>query len=500
MRSPILFVLVVIVAVSFTAPVNAQFADDNVNSDGYGNTAAGTDALFRLNPLEESAVGCGTSSYCISNTALGNNALYSNITGYQNVAVGAGALYTNGQGNENVAIGVNALYNNVLGPNTAVGYSALAENSGGTDNTAVGFDALFQNHAGVSNTATGTDALYYNDSNAIGASYNTADGAAAMANNLTGANNTAVGYQALLGAPSPSFATGSFNTAVGASSLYSLSTGSFNTASGYEALYSNSIADYNTATGYGALYANSGVSNTASGYEALYANKSGIQNTASGVHALASNTTGSNNIAEGYHGGYNLTTGSNNIDIGSPGVAGESGVIRIGTITGMTSTQSAAYIAGIYGKPSSGGLPVLIDSNGLLGTTTSSQRFKTAIAPMGSNSAKLQQLRPVTFHLKSDPKGALQYGLIAEEVAKVYPELVVRDANGRIDGVRYDELSPMLLNEMQQQRTQMTQKIAAQAAELADLKQQVTELNDLKQELHAALDALKAKDQLVAQR
>jgi Chaperone of endosialidase len=151
------------------------------------------------------------------------------------------------------------------------------------------------------------------------------------------------------------------------------------------------------------------------------------------------------------------------------------------------------------------GAAVVVSSTGRLGVTVSSERFKTAIAPMGSNSGKLQQLRPVTFHLKTDPQGALQYGLIAEEVAKVYPELVIRNESGRIDGVRYDELAPILLNEAQRQQKKIVaqaQSIAAQAADIRELKQQMTELNDLKQELHAALFKLqpKGKEELVAQR
>jgi hypothetical protein len=135
------------------------------------------------------------------------------------------------------------------------------------------------------------------------------------------------------------------------------------------------------------------------------------------------------------------------------------------------------------------GSAVVVSSTGRLGVTVSSERYKTAIASMGSNSETLTQLRPVTFHLKTDPKGALQYGLIAEEVAKVYPELVIRNESGRIDGVRYDELAPMLLNDVQQQ-----------AAEIRDLKEQMAELKDLKQELHAALAKLQAENALLAQR
>lgn len=142
-----------------------------------------------------------------------------------------------------------------------------------------------------------------------------------------------------------------------------------------------------------------------------------------------------------------MTTGSNNIDIGNPGAAKDgakanSGVIRIGTQT-PTALQTSAYIAGIYDNTSVSGLAVIIDSNGQLGTAPSSERYKTDIAPMGSNTEKLQQLQPATFHYKADAKGTLRYGLIAEEVAKVYPELVVRDDQGRVDGLRYGELAPM---------------------------------------------------------
>jgi hypothetical protein len=217
--------------------------------------------------------------------------------------------------------------------------------------------------------------------------------------------------------------------------------------------------------------------------QALYGNKTGNYNTASGTDALFSNTSGSTNIAEGYKAGYNLTTGSNNIDIGNLGVAGESGTIRIGT----TSTEIKTFIAGIYGTSVTGSA-VVVSSSGQLGVTVSSERYKTAIAPMGTDTAKLEQLRPVSFKLKSDATGTRQYGLIAEEVAKVYPELVIRDASGRIDGVRYDELAPMLLNEVQQQQ----HKNAAQDVKISQLTAQLAEM-------HAAFEKLR-KDVVVAQR
>jgi hypothetical protein len=269
------------------------------------------------------------------------------------------------------------------------------------------------------------------------------------------------------------------NTALGTAALQSYivnnysGTGTNNTAAGYQALYSDtggtgSQGSYNTASGANALYSNTtGTSNTATGYKALY------------------NATGSSNIAVGYEAGLSVTTGSDNIEIGNAGAAGDNKEIKIGT----EGTQKKAFIAGIYSNTAVSGLAVVIGSNGELGAVSSSERFKTAIAPMGSNTEKLQQLRPVTFQYRADPQGTLRYGLIAEEVAKVYPELVVRDLNGRIDGVRYDELAPMLLNEVQKDH----EHAMAQDAEIGQLKAQLAEM-------HAAIAAIQSKDQLVAQR
>ncbi|HSY08558.1 MAG TPA: tail fiber domain-containing protein [Steroidobacteraceae bacterium] len=386
--------------------------------------------------------------------------------GNQNTGMGTGALggpaATNG-GFSNTASGADALYSNTGGAfNTASGARALGANTTGYYNTASGYEALYNNRTGQQNTASGANALWIN---------------------TTGNNNTASGYEAL-----ESNTTGSNNTASGVEALFNNSTGSDNTASGYEALALNTT----------------GAKNTASGELALFHNKGGSFNTAVGYDTLSKNTSGKYNVAMGWEAGFALTTGSNNIDIGNPGestdgVAADSGVIRIGTQS-PTALQTLTYIAGIYDNTSVSGLAVVIDSNGQLGTVSSSERFKTAISPMGSNTAKLGQLRPVTFHYKADPQGTLRYGLIAEEVAKVYPELVIRDVKGRIDGVRYDELAPMLLNEMQQQHVQMTKKSEAQAAEMRDLKQQVAELKALNKATQVALRKLQAKDELVAQR
>jgi len=393
-----------------------------------------------------------------------------------NTGMGTGALGGPAAANSgyfNTASGFYALSSNTSSGNTATGYEALEFNTSGYNNTASGYMALLSNTTGVANTASGTSALHFNTTGAA----NTASGYVALYSNSTGSNNTASGYQALLA-----------NTS-----------GNNNTAAGYAALTSNTIGNYNNASGYFALRDNTtGAQNSASGVQALFGNKTGNYNTASGTDALFSNTTGSTNIAEGYKAGYNLTTGSNNIDIGNLGMAAESGTIRIGT----TSTQAATYIAGIYGTSVTGNA-VVVSSTGQLGVTVSSERFKTAIAPMGSYTAKLTQLRPVTFHLKNAPEGALQSGLIAEEVAQVYPELVIRDEKGRIDGVRYDELAPMLLNEMQKQQRKIaaqSETITTQEAELRTVRQQLAELAVLNQATQAAIKKLQAKNEFVARR
>jgi hypothetical protein len=355
-------------------------------------------------------------------------------------------------------------------------------------------------------TACGSFALAHGSSD--GGALNSAFGYSALSYNTTGSDNTASGVGAL------TFnTTGSDNTASGVSALTYNTTGSENTASGAYALYSNTTGTHNTASGYQALYSTTtGIEDTGVGYGALHTNTTGKENTAFGNEALYAVTTGTNNIAMGFHAGIDLTSGSNDIDIGNAGVAAESGVIRIGT----AGTQTKTFVAGIENSKITGAA-VYVTSSGQLGVLASSERYKTAIAPMGANSQKLQQLRPVTFHLKTDPEGAVQYGLIAEEVDKIYPELVIRDDQGKIQGVRYDELAPMLLNEMQKQQQKLAaedatlklqaDKVAAltaqseeQSAEIRGLKTQLAELNDLKQELRAALPQVQSKDQLVALR
>ena len=327
----------------------------------------------------------------------------------------------------NTAFGVNALPGDTGNFNTAIGFNAIFSNTSGNDNTATGFQALQNNTTGHDNTANGLQALQ---------------------SNTSGIENTAVGVNALM------FNTiGSFNIAVGSGALEMNTSGNLNTAIGDLALVSNTTGTQNTANGDFALFSNTtGGDNTAIGASALNFNTIGSNNTALGDDALRV-TTGSYNIGLGFKAGTNLTSGSRNIDIGSDGVAGESNTIRIGRVV----DQSATFMAGISGATVPTGVAVIVDSSGHLGTTTSSARFKEAIKPMDKASEAILALKPVTFRYKPelDPDGIQQFGLVAEDVEKVNPDLVARDADGKPYTVRYEAVNAMLLNEFLKARRQI---------------------------------------------
>jgi uncharacterized coiled-coil protein SlyX len=205
---------------------------------------------------------------------------------------------------------------------------------------------------------------------------------------------------------------------------------------------------------------------------------------ASGVQALFNNTTGSSNIALGFNAGFNLTSGNNNIDIGNTGVAGDANIIRLG----MMGTQRATFIAGIRDATTANAnaVPVVIDSAGQLGTVSSSVRFKDHIATMGQASQAVFGLKPVTFHYKNDNQNVPQFGLIAEEVAKVDPNLVVRDEDGQIYTVRYEAVNAMLLNEflkehrkLEEQEATITEMMSAIAKQQATNSQQEKQIEAL---------------------
>ena len=375
-------------------------------------------------------------------------------------------------GNGNTSEGFQALFSVTTGANnTAIGYQALYSNTTGGFNSASGFDALSNNISGGANTANGDFALHLNTTG----DNDTANGVNALLHNTSGGENTANGVNAL-----DSNTTGGSNIANGVNALFSNTTGSVNTANGRDALYSNTTANFNTADGYLTLNLNTtGPSNTAVGVAALEFNTTGPNNTAIGNQALLNNTTGGYNIGVGDFAGSNLTTGDRNIDIGNLGVAGESLTIRIGGAIAPFSAQARTFIAGIRGVTTGNAdaIAVVIDSSGQLGTVSSSQRFKKDIKPMDQSSDAVLALKPVTFHYKNDNKDTPQFGLIAEDVAKVNPALVVRDADGQIYTVRYEAVNAMLLNEFLKEHS----KVGEQETTITRLESKVA-----KQELTAA--------------
>jgi hypothetical protein len=365
--------------------------------------------------------------------------------------------------------------------NTGTGFEALNHLTAGNQNTATGVRALFSDINGGFNTATGVYSLFAN----TGGFFNSATGAYALAHNTTGSNNTANGYSALY------FNTeGDFNTATGYAALYHDTTGIFNTANGASALFFNTQGEQNTANGVSALYNNTtGSNNTANGIFALANNHTGSNNTAIG-RVAGVNITGDGNTALGAGAGSNLTTGNDNIDIGNFGVAGDSNTIRIGN-----EFQTRTFIAAIRGVTtgSNDAVNVVIDSNGQLGTMSSSRRFKDEIKPMDQTSEAILALKPVTFHYKSDNKGTPQFGLIAEEVAEINPDLVVRDENGEIYTVRYDAVNAMLLNEFLKQHRKMEALQASFAQQRKDFQATVAHQQKQIEALAAGLQKVSAQ-------
>ena len=445
-------------------------------------------ACFALAPQARAVCrdGCDISN---GNTFLGDDALINNTTGHENTAIGNVALIGNTTGAANTAVGSETLEFNITGiENTAIGTVALKNNTTASFNTAIGSQALSSNTTGDDNTATGHTALA---SNTIGYQ-NTANGSLALISNTSGSDNTANGFQALF-----SNTTGDVNTAVGVNALFSNTIGAENTAIGNSALLSNIDGVANVAGGEGALFSNTnGRENAAYGAFALNDNTSGSHNTANGFQALFSNTSGSSNIAVGVNAGFNLTTGDRNIDIGNFGVAGEANTIRIGT----EATQTNAYIAGIYSTPVAKGLVVKVDSTGHLGTVGSSGRFKEQIKPMGNASEAILGLKPVTFRYKKeiDPERTPEFGLVAEEVDKVNPDLVVRDANGKPYTVRYDAVNAMLLNEFLKEHRKVEQQRKDFEAALARQQKQIDLLTEGLQKVSAQLELSKFPPQTVA--
>jgi uncharacterized coiled-coil protein SlyX len=377
--------------------------------------------FFGILPKVQAVSPAPDGCYAGFTTAEGCKALNSLGSGAGNTGLGWYSLFLDTTGSYNTGVGAGTLALNHAASNTAVGAAALLLNTAGTENVAVGTDALVYNDSGGFNTAVGAFALF----NTTGVGFNTAVGDRALFNNMTGDQNTAVGGAGCCGA-----------------ALFSNTTGRFNTAVGGGALSSNTNGNDNTAIGAGALNSN----------------VHGAENTAVGLNALVT-AAGSNNVALGSNAG-NQAVGSDNVYIGynMQGTAGES---------------NACYIKSIFGQTAAGGSAVSIDANNKLGTITSSKRFKEDIQQMGTTSEALFSLKPVTFRYKKeiDPAGKSQFGLVAEDVEKVNPNLVVRDKEGKPYSVRYDQVNAMLLNEFLREH----KKVEEQQATIAELKSTVAQ-------------------------
>ena len=382
-------------------------------------------SFFALYPMAQAVVPAPDGGYPGGNTAEGQNALLSlNVnTGTNNTAVGWFSLRSNVEGQFNTALGAGTLTNNTASRNTAIGGAAMFSNTGGSFNTAVGMLSLFTNSTGSSNTAIGDGALFANN----------------------GSNNTATGARALINS-----ITGSNNTANGASALRNNTTGAGNTANGVATLLSNT----------------EGRGNTAVGNSALASNTTGSDNTAVGAAALLNNTSGNNNIGLGDDAGFFVSTANDVIAIGANG----------------DNVSNSCYIGNIWQRPG-GSQAVYVNSDGKLGVQVSSRRFKDDIKPINQASEAIHRLRPVSFRYKAEvePKRPVGFGLIAEEVEKINPDLVSRDRDGKPLSVRYDQVNAMLLNEFLKEH----KKVEEQQATIAELKKAIIRLA-AKDEEHTA--------------
>jgi uncharacterized coiled-coil protein SlyX len=416
---------------------------------------------FGLLSKVEAVVPAPDGGYPGFNTAEGQNALFSLTTGSANTAVGWYSLFSNTEGNFNTATGAGALLFNTARENTAFGAAALLFNSIGVANTAVGAASLLNNTEGGFNTSIGEFALSHN---------------------TTGSNNTANGFQA----------------------LFSNTSGDRNTATGWQALVNNTGANNNTAHGFEALHNTNSGNNTGIGFDALEANTIGNSNTAVGANALR-NATGSNNIALGEGAGVAVLAGNNNIEIGNGGANADDNTIRIG----LEGTQTQTFIAGILGSGPFG-CDVTIDPvTGQLGVGAciSSERFKKDIDSMDKASEAIFSLKPVIFHYKNDKTNIPQFGLIAEEVAKVNPALIAVDKEGKPYSVRYQQIDAMLLNEFLKEHrtvqaqgatiTQLKSVVEKQEAANAQQQKQIEALTAGLQKVSAQLEASKTAPQVV---
>jgi len=420
-------------------------------------------ACFALLPRAQAVVPAPDGGYPGNNTAEGTNALFNLNVGINNTAVGANALFHDTTGGYNAAFGSRALENNSSGNfNMAVGTQALFNNTADA-NMAVGFRVLYFNTTGNNLTGIGTGALYKNTTG----NDNTAIGSGALNSNTIGASNTAVGRQAHL----------------------SNTTGIRNCAFGYQALMKNTTA---------------GNASNACGYRALFNSTTGFFNNAFGWQALTSVIDGGDNTAMGDGAGELITSGNNNTCLGASsgfGISTASGVVAIGT--GGANVDNTTYIRNVGTDTVNGAGTDFVTVNlttGRVGHVASSRRYKENIKPMDNASEALYSLKPVTYCYKKeiDPTQGLEYGLVAEDVDNVDPNLAIRNGKGQIESVRYTAVNAMLLNEFLKEHRKVEELEATVAQQqkgmevlAASLKEQAAQIQKVSAQLEVKKPAPK---------
>jgi hypothetical protein len=474
-----------------TGSVNTAtgFSALSLDPTGSLNVADGAYALFKSAGTFNIGLGAYSlqaNSVASENVAIGYVSLYASTSGTGNTATGACALYSNTTGSLDTASGFEALYGGGAAGDTARGAYAAYANTTGSDNVAIGVSAVDRNQSNPRSTGIGYQAAGAGGSVGFGSqallsggdSSDTAIGGSALSHG--GSSDTALGHQAV------GEASNGHNTAIGdralgflggsegpggnaccGSQVFGNATPLASAAIGFQALYSVVPNTWEVADGAGALYSYQAGNATAIGVNAFHLNTGQGTDAAIGYGAFE-NINGAYGLAAGYLAGAALTSGGYNIFIGDGGsvLTSATGTICIGN----PSEQTATYITGIRGITTgeSNAVELTIDSNGQLGTVSSSRRYKEDIADMGDASARLLRLRPVTFRYRkpyNDGSKPIQYGLVAEEVAQVFPELAVFNAQGQPESVRYQLLAPLLLNELLKQHQRIEERARVVAAQ-----------------------------------
>jgi trimeric autotransporter adhesin len=495
--------------------VGSHAMHDNINSPN--NTAVGFDALF-FNDRE--GFGTANNNTAVGFEALGFNDFTSTGLAHDNTAVGFRALWQQGDAVGDTAVGSGALENNdffgggAASGNTAVGFNALNLNVDASGNTALGSGALQFNaplpapDLANNNTAVGAGALQFNDFSTLGlATVNTAVGASALLNNVDGDSNTAVGAFALFSNTTVAGVSGASNNAVGRQALTDNTTGFGNNGMGVNALFTNTTGSNNVAIGDDA---GANIDSTGLPFPVGSANVTVGQGSAPGSGTGI--TTGDHNTCVGFAVGLGITSSSGNtilgagagpsvpflgnnnvyIGIGETSTAFENTTIRIADMN-SAAPATACFIGGILGAPNFIDTVKIDPATGRLGDQPSSERFKKDIDSMGKTSEAIFSLRPVTFHYKNDKTNTQQWGLIAEEVAKVNPALIAVDKEGKPYTVAYDKINAMLLNEFLKEH----KKVEEQQASIAELKSTVGVLTAQLKEQAAQIQKVSAQVEIV---